>query len=195
MGAPSPEKYGAAVRRVRACLLARPTSPGIGSGEGLEKCRRRVPRRRTPNRVWIGRSGHLSCHLCARAGARGAPMGRDGGCARGRRPLGGGRPDPEWRASHRAKPATQRAERRQRTALARARPWPISAGHRTRGAYGKAKLATYCHITPFAELRSIHLTGRWVKSPPWPKLAYMLAEYLTLDEVGEEATRVGEFIR
>jgi hypothetical protein len=33
------------------------------------------------------------------------------------------------------------------------------------------------------------------QSPPWPKLAYMLAEYLTLDEVGEEATRVGEFIR
>ena len=32
-------KRRVAVRRVRACLLARPTSPGIWSGEGLESAR------------------------------------------------------------------------------------------------------------------------------------------------------------
>jgi hypothetical protein len=93
MGGPSPAKHGVSVRQMSVRLATRPTSPGGVSGEGLKKGPRRVPRRRTPARVWIGRSGHPSCHLCARAGA---PMRRDGGCARARRPLHEGRPAPGW---------------------------------------------------------------------------------------------------
>lgn len=173
MGDPWPHEHDAAVHQGRACPAAWPTSPAVGSAEGLEKSPRRVWQRRTPARVWMGRSGHPWGRLCAWAGARGAPKRRDGDCARGLRPLHEGRLAPGWRASHRAKPQTQRAERRLRTALARARPQSPAVGHRTRGAYGKATLTTCDHSTPFAEPRKMNLLGIsvhivWLDFFHWP---------------------------